>query len=257
MLQTLIALLVVYALLCGLLFLGQRSLLYFPQPRQAGAQAASFVMPSGDARLVVTTLERPGPRAVLYFGGNAEDVSQALPGLAAAYPGRSLYLLHYRGYGGSTGSPTEAALMADAQALYARVQARHPKPVVVGRSLGTGVAVQLAASRPVERLVLITPYHSIAQLAADRFPMFPVRWLLADRFESWRHAPQVSAPTLILVAGHDTVVPRASTESLATFFRPGLATLHVLPDTDHNSICGHPAAIALMADAVPSAPAAP
>jgi uncharacterized protein len=254
MVQLLLVVVAVYGGLCLLLFLVQRRLLYFPQPRGAGDRVASFVMPSGDARLVVSTRAHEGStKALLYFGGNAEDVSQATPELEAAFPDRALFLLHYRGYGGSTGRPTEAGLMADAIALYERVRATHPDIVVVGRSLGTGVAVQLAAQRPVQRLVLVTPYHSILQVAAERFPAFPVRWLLADRFESWRHAPRVSAPTLILAAEHDRVVPRASTDALLPHFRPGTATLHVLPGTDHNTILHSPAYVALMADAAPPA----
>jgi pimeloyl-ACP methyl ester carboxylesterase len=143
--------------------------------------------------------------------------------------------MHYRGYGGSSGTPSEKAFFADALALFDKVHASHFEIDVVGRSLGSGVAVYLASQRPVERLVLVTPFDSLQEIAAALFPFFPVRWLLLDRFESWKYAPQVSAPTLIIAAGHDEVVPRASTELLRSRFKPGLATFEIVPNTISNS----------------------
>ena len=101
------------------------------------------------ATLQVCVRQRSGPDALIYFGGNAEDVSFSLNEFAAAFPQHSIYMLYYRGYGGSTGSPSEAALHADAQALFDQVQKEHPNIVLVGRSLGSGVAVRLAANNPV------------------------------------------------------------------------------------------------------------
>ena len=89
-----------------------------------------------------------------------------------------LYLLHYRGYGGSSGSPSEEMISRDAMTLFDQVYATHPHITVVGRSLGSGVAVRLASQRPAARLVLITPYNSLEELAARQFPIFPVKWLL-------------------------------------------------------------------------------
>lgn len=177
-----------------------------------------------------------GPRALLYFGGNAEDVSRNLPGFSVAFPGSAIYLPHYRGYGGSSGSPSEEALFADGLTLFDEVHSRHPNIDVIGRSLGSGIAVYVASRRPVARLVLVTPFDSLQDLAAIQYPYIPVRWLLLDKFESWRYAPQVRAPTLILAAEHDEIVPRASTDLLLTRFKSGVASLRVLADTGHNTI---------------------
>lgn len=235
MLKFLLVALLVYAGLCLALFLAQRSLLYFPQPR--GNVGATFLtLPVADATLQVTTRPHDGADALLYFGGNAEDVSQSLPELAAAFPDRALYLMHYRGWGASTGRPTEAALFADALALFDSVRATHSRIAVVGRSLGSGVAVYLASERPVARLVLVTPYDSILGVAARKIPYFPVRWLLRDRFDSGRYAAQVSAPTLLIAADGDTVIPRASTDLLLTRFRPGQAVLRRVSGVRHNTI---------------------
>lgn len=228
------ALIAGYGLLCAVVWLGQRSMIYFPQPRQPGVAAS--VLESGGERLVVTTRQADGPDAVIYFGGNAEDVTWSLPGLARALPSHALYLLHYRGYGGSSGSPSEAALVADGLALFDRVRRDHARIVVVGRSLGSGVAMQVASQRPVSRLVLVTPYDSLLALGQARFPWLPVRWLMRDPFDSASHAPAVTAPTLIVVAERDDIVPVASSETLLRRFRPGVARLARVPGSDHVTI---------------------
>ena len=236
----------VYLGLCAVLFAFQRSLIYFPPPPSPAVGAATIRLPVEGGEVLVSARPHSGPHAVLYFGGNAEDVSYSLPGLTTAFTGHALYLMHYRGYGGSSGTPTEAALFADAIALFDRIRAEHQDIVVVGRSLGSGVAVYLASQRPVARLVLVTPYDSIQDLAVRQFPYFPVRWLLLDKFESWKYAGQVAAPTLLVAAEHDEVIPRASTELLLTRFRAGIAALKVVAGTGHNTISESPEYIPLL-----------
>jgi pimeloyl-ACP methyl ester carboxylesterase len=144
--------------------------------------------------------------------------------------------MHYRGYGGSAGSPSEEGLAADGLALLDRVLSAHSRVTLIGRSLGSGIAVRLAAARPVSRLVLVTPYDSILGIAQEQFALFPVRWLLRDTYESWRYAPSISAPVLVLAAEHDEVIPRASTELLRTRFRQENLRYIVIPGTGHNTI---------------------
>lgn len=242
----------VYLGLCAALFFFQRSLIYFPQPRSAAATAQTITLKAGDHDVLVTTRPHAGPEALVYFGGNAEDVSHNLPDLARAFPEHAVHLMHYRGYGGSGGAPSEAALFADALALFDRVHAEHPNVLVIGRSLGSGVAIHLASVRPVARLVLVTPYDSLEGIAAGRFPVFPVRWLLRDKFDSRSYAPRVDAPTLLIGAELDEVIPPRSTELLATRFRPGIATLTVLPGTRHNTISDHPQYLALLRGRTPN-----
>jgi len=225
-----------YLGMCVLLFVFQRSLIYLPGSYAPAGDAPVMALPVPGGNILVTVQRKDGPRAVLYFGGNAEFVPYSLPGLAGAFPDRSLYLAHYRGYAGSSGSPSERAFFADALALFDAVHGEHPRITVVGRSIGSGVAAYLAAMRPVERLVLVTPFDSLAAVAARHYPVFPVRLLLRDRFDSFRYAPQVTAPTLLIAAEDDEVVPRSSTEALLASFRPGLASMVVLPGTSHNTI---------------------
>ncbi|HKX42611.1 MAG TPA: hypothetical protein VJO99_15755 [Burkholderiaceae bacterium] len=241
---------VVYALACAALYFFQRSLIYFPQPASptGDATVTTIAWPiDGGGQALATVRPRPGAAAVLYFGGNAEDVRASLPELAAAFPDHAIYLLHYRGYGGSAGKPSEKALVADALALADQVLSRHRDLTVIGRSLGSGVAVQVAAARTIDRLVLVTPYDSVQALAAQQYPLFPVRWLLLDTFESSRYAPQVTAATLLIAAEHDEVIPRASTEALLGRFKPGVAALRVVAQTGHNTISASPDYIALLA----------
>lgn len=236
MLNMALGLLLVYGVLCVILYFKQRSLLYFPQPRRFGSDAAIMKLAVDGAQLEVSTRVLERPDAVVYFGGNGEDVSGSLPDLAEAFPQHALYALHYRGYGGSTGAPSEAALFADALALFDKVHARHPNVTVIGRSLGSGVAVHLASVRPAARLVLVTPYDSITGVASAQFPYFPVRWLLQDRYESFQYAPKVTAPTTIIAAERDEVIPRSSTQLLLTRFKPGIAREVVIAQRGHNTL---------------------
>ncbi len=226
-----------YVALCVLLYMSQRSMIYFPQAVPAGRDdRPSTTLAVEGAQLRIVERPREGAAAVLYFGGNAEDARLTRPALAAVFPDRALYLPQYRGYGGSSGAPAEAALLADAVAVYDRVHAAHPQVTVVGRSLGSGVAAYLASVRPVERLVLVTPFLSVEDIARREYPFVPVRWLLRERFDSGLHATQVRAPTLLVAAEHDELIPLDSSEALLARFPPGVARLIVVPGTDHGDI---------------------
>lgn len=244
LLLTVVAL--VYLALCAALYFYQRRLIYFPQPAGPVDGGRAQAMAMNGEQLVINVREHAGGKAVVYFGGNAELVANSLPGLMEAYPGHAIYQLNYRGYAGSSGTPSEAALFADALALFDEVQRKHPEVTVVGRSLGTGVAVHLASLRPVERLVLVTPYDSLQELAVAQFPYFPVRWLLRDKFESWRYAPAVRAPTVLLMAENDELIPAASTRQLLTRFGAGVAKLLVVQGAGHNTISEAPEYRALL-----------
>src|SRR5260221_4535274 len=225
-----------YAAVCWVLYAMQRSLIYYPQPGAAESPDGTLTLPVHGATLRVSIRAHASPKALIYFGGNAEDVSLSLPDLSSAFPDRALFLLHYRGYGGSSGKPSEEALHSDALALFDRVQSEYLDIAVIGRSLGSGVAVRLASHRPVSSLVLVTPYDSIQELAARQFPYLPIRWLLTDKFESWRYAPAIRVPTLLLAAANDEVIPRSSTEELYGAFSPGVASLKFIPDMGHNTV---------------------
>jgi pimeloyl-ACP methyl ester carboxylesterase len=159
----------------------------------------------------------------------AADVQQRAPVTA-------WLLVDYRGYAASGGSPSEKALVEDAFLWHAEAlkRAPHSKIYVFGRSLGSGVAVQLAAARPVAGVILVTPYDSMVEVAAHHYPFLPVRWLLRHRFESIRHAPRVWAPLLCLAAARDQVIPIVHARRLYDAWRAPKRWVE-LPQAGHNS----------------------
>jgi len=225
----------VYAGLCLIMLVFQRSFIYMPTPLTAAHAAAAVVEVPG-ATLRVSSRPHDGPLAVLYFGGNAEDVAYTLPELAAVFPDRAIYCLHYRGYSGSSGRPSEPALRSDASSLFEMVRKEHDDIIVVGRSLGSSLAIQLAAEQPVSRLVLIAPFESILTIAKRTIPFLPVSLLLRDTYQSWKYAPRVSCPTLVIAGSHDQLVPMGDTQKLLDAFSPGVARLRVIDGADHNSV---------------------
>lgn len=227
---------ILYIALCTLLFVYQRSLLYEPTSGKPADGTKFIAMQVDGARVLVGTREHIGRKAILYFGGNGEDVSQSLPDMEAAFPDHAVYLLHYRGYDGSTGQPSERALVADALTLFDKVVKEHPDITVVGRSLGSGIAVQVASQRPAEKLVLVTPYDSIAEVAASQYPFVPVRWLLQDKYESWKFAPKIRVPTLVIEAENDEVISRERTDALVRRFPAGAVTLKTVQAAGHDTI---------------------
>jgi dienelactone hydrolase len=163
----------------------------------------------------------PAP-LVVYFGGNAEEVSWMLDAVGdpvrGATPGIGWLLANYRGYGLSEGSPSEAALVADALALHdfaARQPSVDPARIVAfGRSLGSGVAVALAAQRPIRAVILVSPFDSLASVAKHHYPYLPVDWLLRHPFDSIALAPGLRQPLLCYIAGRDDIIPPRHSERL-------------------------------------------
>ena len=219
MMKTGAALLAFYAVIVVAAWLGQRRLLYAPDRRRvtpgslglAGIAELELAAPDG-ARLVAWRhIAQPGQPTLLYFHGNAGNLaSRADRARQYAEAGFGLLMLSYRGYGGSTGRPSEAANLADARLAYAMlvrdgVEVRDI--VLYGESLGSGVAVQLAAEKPVGAVVLDAPYTSIVDVAVGTYPFLPVRPLLADRYESMRVIKQVRAPLLVLHGVRDEIIP--------------------------------------------------
>ncbi len=227
---------IIYVSACILLFVKQRSLLYLPTAiSDRGANSVALIQSEGET-LRILTRKADSPDAVIIFGGNAEDISRYLDSFAEAVPKQNLFLVNYRGYSGSTGTPSEAGLFADAIAVYDYVHAQFPNVSVFGRSLGTGIAVYLASVRKVEKLVLITPYDSFENVAQHHFPIFPMSLLLKDKFDSASRVEKVTAKTLILIAEHDETIPRASTVALVQRFSHDQVDVKILPGTTHDSI---------------------
>jgi pimeloyl-ACP methyl ester carboxylesterase len=183
----------------------------------------------------------PAP-LVIYFGGNAEEVSW-LVDLADQFAGWSLLLVNYRGYGESEGKPGEKELLEDGLAIHdyakGRADVSSERIVAMGRSLGSGVAVHLAAHRRLRGVLLVSPYDSIVAVAKRHYPFLPVSLMLRHRFDSLARVPQIEAPLLCLVASEDRVIPGAHSRALFEAWR-GAKSWHEIPRSDHDSIAGEP-----------------
>lgn len=210
--------LVFYLGLVGLLYLMQRNLMYLPytvrmEPAAAGLpQAVEEILETADGEKIIAwhIAPRDGKPVLLYFHGNGGSIA----GRAARFArltadGTGLVALSYRGYGGSSGSPSEAGLMEDAMTAYRFAVSNYSAQRIVlwGESLGTGVAVALAEKNPVAKIVLEAPFTSTADIAASVYPIVPVRWLMKDQFRSDEKIASVKAPILVLHGERDAVVP--------------------------------------------------
>jgi pimeloyl-ACP methyl ester carboxylesterase len=225
--------LVAYLACAGFLYREQRHLLYFPTPPAQQAMTQSFPV---TGLVLGGWAVNPGQaRAVIYFGGNGEAVERDIDFFRDALPERTVYLVPYRGYSGNPGMPTEADLYADALEVFDQVRKKHAAVALVGRSLGSGIATYVATHRSAERLILVTPYDSIQRIGQSQYPWLPVSLLLDDKYESWRRAPSISIPTLVVIAGQDQVVTRSHTDNLLAAFRRRPEVL-VFEGAGHNDV---------------------
>jgi uncharacterized protein len=208
------------------MFLLQRSILFpIPQTVRTAPVAAGFpqaeehVLTTGDGEEVIVwhVAARPGHPVLLYFHGNGDFLAGFFGRFRDVIAdGTGVVALSYRGYAGSSGQPSERGLLRDAAAAYAFTTARYnaDRIVVWGFSLGTGVAVALAAEQPIARLILEAPYSSITDVAASAFPIFPVRLVIRDSFHSDERIGRVKAPLLIMHGARDPTIPIAFGERL-------------------------------------------
>lgn len=231
----------IYLAFAAFLYFYQRKLIYFPVPHDAQFDATEIDIDNQGTRLHGWVLN-PGMRdAVIYFGGNAEMITHRREFFEDVFRDYSVYLVNYRGYGRSEGRPTEAGMFSDALAIYDRVSEDHRSIIAYGRSLGSGIAVHLAAERALEKLILLTPYDSIARIGQRSYPLFPVQLLIRDRFDSAARAGVIRTPVLITAAELDRVVRLPHTLTLKQAFRHAPLDYRVIDGAAHNDIVDFPA----------------
>ena len=222
---TAVLILCLYLGIGAFLYYAQRSLMYFPEtvrtpPAQAGlpeAEEVTLTAADGVDTIAWHVPPREGKPVILYFHGNGGALRYRVDRFRKLIAdGIGLVALEYRGYGGSSGSPSEAGLIADSEAAYAFAAAHYPAQQLVlwGESLGTAVAIALAAERPVGRVILEAPFTSAVAVAATHYWYMPVRLLMRDQFRSDERIGKVTAPVLILHGKQDAVVPYAMGEEL-------------------------------------------
>jgi pimeloyl-ACP methyl ester carboxylesterase len=238
----------IYVAIAAIMYFAQTSLL-FPAgqvepagPPPPGSEPLELAAPSGE-RLVGLHIppaisERPGERLlILGFAGNAWNAAAAAEYLHDIFPEAHVAAFHYRGYAPSGGTPGAEAMQQDALIVHDVVAARldPARTVVVGLSVGSGVAPYLAARRPIDGLILVTPFDSLAALAAGHYPWLPVRLLLRHRMEPAAELRITRVPVAILAAERDSLVRPARTQALAAAV-PNLVFRETIPGASHNDI---------------------
>lgn len=217
------------------LYLNQRDLLYFPTPHLETSHATMTLQNEGES-IKVIVLNIGNENAILYFGGNAESMARSSDNIARQFPGFTVYLMDYRGYGASSGEPTEKGLYSDALKLYDTIKPKHKRISIGGRSLGSGIATYVAAHREVSKLALITPYDSIVNVASGMYPVFPVSLLLEDIYDSASRIKMIKAKTFIVIAEHDTVIVRERTQKLIDAFDEDQLEILIIKNRGHIDI---------------------
>jgi dienelactone hydrolase len=239
----------------ALLWWRQDSLIFHPPdappapPGAVGRTVQAVQVPVGDGLVLSGWLARPTASGAarlplaIYFGGNAEEVSWMME-MSARFPGWAFLAVNYRGFGGNPGEPGEAALAGDANTIHdwaaARADVDAGRIVAIGRSLGSGVVVQLAAARRLSGVVLVTPFDSLRDVAQRIYRFVPVGLLLRHPFDSLARAGAIDTPLLALVAAEDTLIPPAHAKRLYDAWR-GAKDWHLFARADHGSISADPA----------------
>lgn len=191
------------------------------------------------------------PPLILAFGGNAWNAVDLALYLRENYSQADIVAFHYRGYRPSTGRPSAAALLADGLLIYDHIRlTRDPDRIIaVGLSLGAGVAAHLAAHRPLQGMIMVTPFDSLLKLAQQHYFWVPVRLLLRHRMPVADSMRKTAVPTAIIAAEHDTIVPPARTEALRQAV-PHLVFDQTIRGAGHNDIYARPDFTAAMHEAL-------
>jgi len=228
-------------------WLAQEKMIFYPQPMtsttQLPARASPLEVVAADGThlhgWIVRGTVAPAP-AVIYFGGNAEEVSWTIAD--ARWPREwSIVGVNYRGYGASEGAPGQAALEADALAIHDAVARREdvdPRRIVVfGRSLGTAIAVHLAAERPdaIAAAVLVSPYDSMTAIGKLHYPYLPVSLLLRHPFDAVPDARRNRMPLLAIVGERDSIIPPSRSRALYDAWA-GPKSWLAIPGANHNDL---------------------
>lgn len=254
---SLIALVLIYVTLLVALYAVQRRLIYPGWWRGTAAAAPDL---AGYRDVAITTADglrgrllyhppRDGKPVVLFFHGNGDSVLGSVVSVRALVAaGYGAVLPEYRGYNGNPGTPSEQGVYNDARAARAWMAANGVAPdrtIVIGYSIGTGIAAQTALEMPTRALVLVAPYASLPHVIAAHFPWIPAGLLARDRFDTATKIARINAPVLLVHGADDRTIPAAESAVLKAA-RPD-ATRILFPDMGHEVIFTGPAQAAIAA----------
>jgi len=212
-----------------------------PGPLPPGSTRLSIPAPGGNQLHGVHITPVAGTVAkrtlILGFGGNAWNAEDAATYLHGVFPSADIVAFHYRGYRPSTGSPSAEALLDDAPLVHDfAVDRVHPeRTIAVGFSIGSGVAAGLAGQRPVDGLILVTPFDSLKAVASGLYPFLPVATLFRHDMDAAAALKTSKVPTAIIAAERDEIIPRRRTDGL----RASVGNLvfdRTIPGAGHNDI---------------------
>lgn len=227
-------LLILYLFMSIALYFFQKKIIYHPTPKRSAAVGKPISWTVNNEQITGTVLNGNLPHAIIYFGGNAEQIEYT----ALEYKNftnHTVYFINYRGYGGSTGTPSEKAIFDDVVKIYDIIKKQHRSISAIGRSLGSGVATYLASKRPIDRIILITPYDSIEHVAGEMYPYIFTSLLVTEKYKSYHYVKELNIPICIIYTETDGLISAERTENLIHHLAQK-PTIHLINGVDHNSI---------------------
>ncbi len=246
MMSILFVCLTLYTFILVFFYAFQSSFLFYPQPLKrtislnAQVEEVNIKTPSGNnlhGWLCKSKTENP-QKVVIYFGGNAEEVSHLIP-MSSIFDDWALLLVNYPGYGKSEGKPGEKSFFEAATSIYDYVISRedidNEHIVLMGRSIGTGTAVYLVHERKVRAVILFSPFESIRAIAQSKLPFLPVGLLLKHQFEAKKIAIHIDIPMLAFYGTLDNIIPPKHSKNLQKSWK-GNSNLIELKGFGHNDI---------------------
>ena len=231
---------IAYVLMCLLLFVFQRQIIYLPTSEVNVPGVEHRALDTGDVRIKIWELNPGKEKALIYFGGNAENVAYNIDTFRTLFADHTVYLVNYRGYGGSSGSPHEEGLYHDALAVYDHFSKMHSRLSVMGRSIGAAVATYLASKRDIDKLILVTPFDSAVNVGKKIYRIFPVELIVKEKLDSASRAAKITSETLIIVAENDRVIPFENTQNLIESFNKKWIKVINFSNVGHNTVHHHP-----------------
>lgn len=240
MVSFIVTLTMAYVAMCFLLFVFQRQMIYFPTSEMSVPGVAHTVLDTGEVRIKVWTLNPGKEKALIYFGGNAENVAYNIDDFGTLFADRTIYLVNYRGYGGSSGSPHEEGFYSDALFAYDHFRKHHTALSAMGRSVGAAVATYLASKRDINRLILVTPFDSAVNVGKKLYWFFPMGLIMKERLDSVGRAAKITTDTLIVAAANDRIIPYENTHNLIQSFSKARVKVAILSNAGHNTVHLHP-----------------